>query len=155
MRLYVTSYRDRVEVLEDVSHITWAQNPNRESSSTDRWEGRVSAIHEGGMGYGEKTAVFHVARTDVDVEEDVPSFDLPTDSQVSTGSWTKEHTGRKLYRIEGEFWRTEWIEPAAKSPIVRGDKLPPTVFFITNSESKKESEETLVIVAGSGFVLTS
>jgi hypothetical protein len=144
MVLYVTSYRSRVEVFEDANHITWSQNPYRETTGTDRWEGRVSAIHEGGMGYGDKTAVFHVARTDVDVEEDVPSFDLPTDAQVRAESWTKEHTGRKLYRVEGELWRNEWIDPAVKSPIVRGDKLPSTVFFITNSEGKKESEETLI-----------
>jgi len=145
MRLYVTSYRSRVAVLNDAMHITWAENPYSQVNDTDRWEGRVLEIHEGGVGYGAKTAVFHVARTDVDVEEDVPAFHLPTDEQVKTHSWTKEHTGRKLYRVSGELWRNEWIEPAAKSPIIRIDKVPPTVFFITNSEGKKESEGTLII----------
>ncbi len=144
MGLYVTSYRSRVSIFEDAKHITWPQKPSCEITDTDRWEGRVTEIHEGGMGYGEKTAVLHVARTDVDVEEDVPFFDLPTDGQVKTQTWTKEHTGRKLYRVAGELWRNEWIEPAAKSPIIRRDKLPPSVFFITDSGGKKESEETLI-----------
>ena len=144
MALYVTSYRDRVEVFEDASHIAWPENPIREIHDNDRWEGRVIAIHEGGMPYGEKTAVFHVARTDVDPEEDVPVFGLPTDDNVTSKSWTKEHTGRKLCRVQGELWRNEWIEPASQSPIVRGDELPPTVFFITDAEGKRENRETLV-----------
>jgi hypothetical protein len=144
MALYVTSYWDRVEVIESASHIAWPENPVRELRDNDRWEGRVLAIHEGGMPYGEETAVFHVARTDVDPEEDVPVFGLATDDNVTSKSWTKEHTGRKLYRVEGELWRTEWIEPASHSPIVRGDKLPPTVFFITDAEGKRENRETLV-----------
>ena len=69
MALYVTSYRDRLEVFEDAGHIAWPENPIREIDANDRWEGRVLAIHEGGMPYGEKTAVFHVARTDVDPED--------------------------------------------------------------------------------------
>jgi hypothetical protein len=144
MALYITSYRVRVEVVEDASHIVWPENPIKEIHNHDCWEGRVLAIHEGGMPYGEETAVFHVARTDVDPEEDVPVFGLATEDNVTSKSWTKEHTGRKLYRVEGGLWRTEWIEPASHSPIVRGDKLPPTVFFITDAEGKRENRETLV-----------
>jgi len=144
MALYVTSYRDRVEIFEDASHIAWPEHPIREINDNDRWEGRVIAIHEGGMPYGEKTAVFHVARTDVDPEEDVPVFGSPTDDNVTSQSWTKEHTGVKLYRVEGALWRTEWIEPASQSPIVRGDEVPPTVFFITDAEGKRENRETLI-----------
>jgi hypothetical protein len=144
MALYVTSYRDRVEVVEDASHIAWPENPVRQIKANDRWEGRVYPIHEGGMFYGEKTAVLHIARTDVDQDEDVPVFGLPTDDNVTLKSWTKEHAGRKLYRVQGELWRTEWIEPASQSPIVRGDRTPPTVFFITDAEGKLENRETLV-----------
>jgi hypothetical protein len=144
MALYVTSYRDRIEIFEDASHIAWPESSTRECDENDRWEGHVLEIHEGGMPYGEKTAIFHIARTDVDPEEDVPVFGLPTDDNVTSESWTKEHTGRKLYHVEGKLWRTEWIEPASQSPIVRGDDVPPTVFFITDAEGKTESRETLV-----------
>ncbi len=144
MALYVTSYRDRKKVFEDASHISWPQNPMRESNDNDRWEGRLLEIHEGGMPYGGKTAVFHVARTDVDTEEDVPVFGLPTDDKMTSKSWTKEDTGRKLYLVDGELWRTEWIEPASQSPIVRGDEVAPTVFFITDAEGKQENKEALV-----------
>lgn len=144
MALYVTSYRDRKEVFENASHISWPENPISEINDKDRWEGRVLAIHEGGMIYGGKTAVFHVARTDVDQEEDIPVFGPPTNDNVTSESWTKEDAGRKLYLVEGELWRTEWIEPASQSPIVRGDEVPPTVFFVTDAEGKQENRETLI-----------
>lgn len=144
MALYVTSYRGRVEIFHDASHILWPENPMRENDEKDRWEGHITEIHEGGMPYGATTAVFHVARTDVDSEVDVPVLGLPTDQNVSHTSWTKKDTRRKLYRVEGELWRTEWIEPASRSPIVRGDETPPTVFFVTNAEGRQESRETLV-----------
>jgi len=147
MALYVTSYRERVEILEDIGRISWRETPTRESNEHDRWEGRVLAIHEGGMPYGQKTAVFHIARTDVDPEDDVPVLGPLTDDKVISNRWTKEHTGRKLYRVDGALWRSEWIEPASQSPIVRGDKLPPIVFFITDAEGKQENRETLVAEA--------
>lgn len=144
MALYITSYRDRVEVVENADHITWKEGLVSENNEMDRWEGRVSEIHEGGMPFGGKTAVFHVARTDVDIDEDVPTFDFPADDVVKSESWTKEHHGRKLYRIKGELWRNEWIDPAPVSPIIRGDETLSTVFFITDAEGTQENKETLV-----------
>jgi hypothetical protein len=44
----------------------------------------------------------------------------------------------------GNCWRTEWIEPASQSPIVRRDEIPPTVSFITDAEGKQENRESLV-----------
>ncbi len=145
MGLYVTSYRERVEIREEVGQTAWAEKQADEVSSNDRWQGRILTIHEGGMPYGEKTAVIHVARTDVDPKEDVPVIcGPPTNDKVTSQSWTVEHTGAKLYRVTGELWRTEWIEPLSRSPIVRGDDVSPTVFFITDAEGKRENRETLV-----------
>lgn len=144
MALYVTSYRNRVEIVDDTTHITWNENPKKEASGGDRWEGHVSAIHEGGMPYGEEMAVFHVTRNDVDPEEDVPTFDFADDDSVTSKSWTKKYQGKKLYHVEGELWRNEWVDPGPHSVIVRGDKLPATVFFITDATGKKESEDTLI-----------
>ena len=144
MGLYVTSYRDRVEIRKDVGDIAWAPKSVHENSDNDRWQGHVIAIHEGGMPYGQKAAVFHVARSDVDPEEDVPVFlHQPTDDRVTSRSWTVERTGEKLYRIEGQLWRTEWIRPSALSPLVRGDDIPPRVFFITDAEGRQETSDTL------------
>lgn len=143
MALYITSYRSRRIVVENVGFINWPENPISVLQEGYRWEGRIYEIHEGGTPFGAKTAVFHVSRTDVDPEEDVPTFDFPTDENVVSKSWTKEDKGRKLYVVEGEFWRNEWIEPSKVSPRVRGDKIKSTVFFITDSSGTRESADSL------------
>lgn len=143
MALYITSYRNRDEIVRDASHINWSENPYSEDKDKDRWKGRVIEIHEGGNPFGAKTALFHMSRTDVDPEEDVPTFDFPTDENIVSNSWTKEDKGRKLYIVQGELWRNEWVNPGDLSQRIRGDKLPPTVFFITDSSGTRESKETL------------
>ena len=40
----------------------------------DRWEGRVSEVHEGGRPFGSSVRVFQVSRTNVDFGEDVPTI---------------------------------------------------------------------------------
>lgn len=144
MGLYITSFRGREEVVDNVGHIGWTANPLVERTDGDRWEGRITAIHEGGMPYGEKTAVFHVSRTDVDPGVDVPEFGPETDENVSSRSWEFGQRGRKLYDIRGECWRNEWINPGEYSPRIRKDRVPGSVFFLTDAAGKRESKNTLV-----------
>jgi hypothetical protein len=144
LALCVTSYRQRVEVRASGDGISWAESPATDSDDTDSWEGRIIEICEGGRPYGESAAIMHVKRTDVDPQEDVPQFDFPTDDVIESRTWTRKYEGKKLYRIEGELWRAEWVDPADASPIVRGDKPEPTVFFITDAEGKTESRKTLI-----------
>jgi hypothetical protein len=72
MALLVVSYRSREEVVEDASSIRWALDPVQQGTAGDRWEGRVSEIHEGGMPYGISFAVLNLSRQDVDPDEDAP-----------------------------------------------------------------------------------
>lgn len=143
MALYVTSYRSRDSIFESADHIKWQEKQIVEGEEGDRWEGRILEIHEGGHAFGSEMAVFHMGRTDVDPEEDVPTFDFPSDANIESKSWKKKHKGRKLYRVMGELWRNEWVEPGAISPRIRGDELPPTAFFITDAEGKRENKQTL------------
>jgi hypothetical protein len=139
MNLYLSSYRSRREICESADHINWQPTQRDESVERQRWEGRTTAIHEGGGPYGEKTAVFHVARTDVDVDEDVPNFDFPGDANVESRSWMTEHRGRKLHSIVGELWRTEIVEPAKISERVLGEHAPSTVEFIVDAAGHREA----------------
>lgn len=143
MSVYLSTFRNRVEVCSDASHITWPNGSLDEKNERDKLIGRKSEIHEGGMPYGAATHVMHVARTDVDVNEDVPSFGLPDNANLVSQSWTKKSQGKKLYRVEGKIWRTEFIEKADSSPRVREDDTPATVYFITDEKGKKESKETI------------
>ena len=144
MGLIVSSYRDRSEIVENPSHISWTADDVEERDEHDRWVGRRMAIHEGGEPYGESMFVMHVSRTDVNPEDDVPVLGAPTDANVQSSSWTRKFRGRKLYRIWGQLWRTEWLEPASQSPIVRGDKLPASVSFIIDAEGKRATADELV-----------
>jgi len=144
MALYLTSYRSRTEITSSDEHIKWEKGFSAETTGMDSWEGRVIAIHEGGMRYGEQVAILHMSRTDVDPDEDAPTMDLPSDDSVVMKKTTRKFEGKKLFQTTGQFWRNEWIEPSQDSPIVRGDKVAPTVFFITSPAGSKESRDTLV-----------
>lgn len=144
MALYVTSYWNREEVVENSAHITWPENPYREDEGGDRWEGRTIAIHEGGRPFGAKTSVFHISRKDVDPSDDVPTVGLPKENDIESRSWTREHEGRRIEKIQGELWRNEWIEPGELSARIRWDELPPSVFFIIDAAGTLESKATLV-----------
>jgi hypothetical protein len=133
--LYVVSYRSRREIDKDVdftrSESEW------ENASGVRWEGRVNAIHEGGMPFGEHTAVFHVAHKGFDTEQDVPVLPNPVHGEVESKRWTIEHRGRKLYVVHGELWKEEWIEPATSSPRIRGDKRSSTASFVIDGSGER------------------
>ena len=144
MGLVVSSYRTRSEIVEDASHISWTADDFEEKSDHDRWVGCRMAIHEGGEPYGESMFVMHVSRTDVNPEDDVPVLGFPTDANVQSSSGRRQFRGRKLCRILGELWRTEWLEPASQSPIVRGDELPASVSFIIDAEGKRATADELV-----------
>lgn len=145
MGLYVTSYYSRHIVTDNVSHIDWGKGFKEELTENDRWEGRVIEIHEGGHPFGEKVAVFHSSRTDVEESDDIPSIaGIPTDKNIKSSSWEKGFKGKKLYRVQGELWRTEWIEPSNVSPRVKGDKLPPTAFYTVDEKGTRENKEALI-----------
>lgn len=143
MALYVTSYRNREEVVEEANHLDWTDNPIREAEGGDRWEGRVREIHEGGEPYGESVAVFHVSRTDVDPKEDVPVFGFPGDKDTTSQTSKRKFEGRKLYVMQGELWRNEWVEPASHSPRIRWDERPSTVSFIVDASGATENADAL------------
>ena len=143
MGLVAVSYRSRIQVIEDAQHISWPDGYASDNGDGDRWEGRVTEIHEGGMPYGEKIAAARIGRTDVGAEVDVPEMGEPSDGNVKFESWTTRQTGPKLYQVAGKYWRTDWVDPSARSPIVRHDKVTPTVFFVIDSSGKQENSEGL------------
>ncbi|MDD2815609.1 MAG: hypothetical protein PHP00_07705 [Thiotrichaceae bacterium] len=136
MGLYISSYYGRDVIVNDMSFIDWKDGEKREEVKLDRWEGRIIPIHEGGYTYGTKTAVHHFSRTDIDETCDVPDLsEIPADEHSRSESWEFYSTGKKLYRILGEFWHNEWVEPGKYSSKIRRDETPP-VFFIIDVDGK-------------------
>jgi hypothetical protein len=145
MTLYMTMYYSRDMILKDDSFLTWPNGNSTFENETDRWEGRVMPIHEGGNPYGEKMAVCHVERTDIDETDDVPDISgFPTDENTKSESWEREFEGEKLYRVMGDLWRNEIIEPAKASPKVREDEVASTVFFIIDAEGTRNCGKDLI-----------
>ena len=144
MGLVVSSYRQRSVIIEDASHIAWDGDCRENRGEHDRWVGRRIAIHEGGQPFGQSVFVTHLARTDVNPEDDVPVLGIPTGANLRGESRTKQFTGKKLYRVSGGLWRTEWLDPASQSPIVLGDRLPASVSFIVDTEGNRATADELV-----------
>jgi hypothetical protein len=143
MALLMTTYRERRTITKNKPTLTWKNNAVSHESDADSWRGYIREIHEGGRSFGEEIAIFHASRIDVDAYEDIPIMGPPTDDNVTMKTWTKGFSGSKCYHVCGELWRNEWVEPSMHSPRISRDELPPTVYFITNTEGKRESKDTL------------
>jgi hypothetical protein len=142
LALLVSSYRERRAVAEESATIIWS-NGEEVTEPGARWQGSTRPIHEGGMPYGGKTAVFHAKRTDIDPATDVPTLGHPSDGNIESRQWTKEEKGRQLLTVSGAYWRTEWVEPGRASPRVRGDKVSSKVQFVVDAAGTAVLAESL------------
>ena len=144
MELYIASYFCRDAVFKDTAVISWDNGSHSEDTENEHWEGRVQEIHEGGFPFGEKIAVIHVARTDVEETDDIPDISgVPTDENIKSAFSERGFEGKKLINVIGELWRHEWIEPAKFSPRIKEDGTTPTIFFIVDEQGNNESGDTL------------
>ncbi len=111
-----------------------------ELANSERFELGMFSVLEGGNlpgGY----SVLNIARTDVDPEEDVPVPGPETDENVESRSWRGALDGKKYFRIQGEVWRDEEIEPATTSPRVRGDSVPTGISYIVDASGSTMTSE--------------
>lgn len=145
MVLYLTQFHSRDYISNNNTSINWENGNKQEVKEHESWEGRIIPIHEGGEHYGSKVAVFHASRTDIHETDDVPDIStFSTDENTTSSTWEKRFDGRKLYRIIGELWRNEIIEPAKLSPKVRDDKVVSTVYFILDADGSKVCGDDLI-----------
>ena len=143
--LYVTSYFSRDEIFENKSVLSWKENSKIEKNERDIWECRVLEIHEGGFPFGEKVAISHVSRIDVDENEDVPDMtSFPTDDNVKSEFYERSFKGKKLYWIMAELWKYELINPAQTSPVVLGEEEAIDIFYVVDASGIKESGKELI-----------
>jgi hypothetical protein len=142
--LYVTSYFIRDKIYDNPSVLSWKEESKKAKEGRDFWECRIMEIHKGGFPFGQKIAVSHIGRTDIDENEDIPNITFfPTDENVKSEFYEKSFQGEKLYRIMSELWKYEWINPAKISPIVLGDEQPIDIYYITDVDGRKESGNDL------------
>jgi hypothetical protein len=142
--LYITSYFSRDEIFFNRSILSWEDDSKIIEEDKDIWECRVLEIHEGGFPFGQKIAISHASRIDIDEAEDIPNMtSFPTDANVKSEFYEKRFEGKKLYKIMAELWKYEWINPSKISLVVLGDTQQIDIFYIVDAEGNKESGSEL------------
>lgn len=142
MALRLTQYRQRVQILSDVSHIPWHSAPVVEERQDERFRLTTFSVSADGGLLG-RIAVMKTWRTDVDHEVDVPELEQEGESNTDYESYSFERTGPTLEQVEGELWRDEWVEPAARSERVRGDRPAEQLYYSTGAAGERKSEREL------------
>lgn len=143
--LYITSYFSRNGIFDNKSVLSWTEDTKNNQEGKDFWECRVLEIHEGGFPFGQKVAVSHVSRIDIDEDEDVPDItSFPTDENIKSEFYERSFEGNKLYNIIAELWKYEWINPAQTSPITLGHEQPIDIYYIVDAAGNKERGKDLI-----------
>lgn len=143
--LYLTAFYSRESITEDDVTSLWNDEENNINDEDFRWEGRVIPIHEGGHPFGSKMSVFHVFRTDVEEDDELPDLSaIPSDNNTHSEQWEKSFEGRKLYRILGELWKDSIVNPSQQSRMIRGDKIPSSIYFVIDLEGTRLCGDELI-----------
>ncbi len=137
LALRIASYRQRMAKVVDPAYIEWSSTPIESNTENERFSAQVFEIDADGGPFGGSVAVMKVWRTDVDNNEDVPVFGDETDQNTAFESHTYERSGPKLFRVEGELWRTEWVESATISERVRRDRPTEEFFYLVGAAGEK------------------
>jgi len=140
LSLRLSYYRQRVENVADLKDSAYAGlSEVQEQREGGRYELRIKELN---AVFGGSWASFRVWRTDVDEEEDAPVMGPETNDNMASESAEGHRSGYPGVRVEGEFWRDEWIEHQGKSTRVRGDEDRNLPHFIVDTDgSRKFSAE--------------
>ncbi len=140
LSLRLSYYRQRVENVADIQDSPYANLKEiQEQREAGRYELRIKELNEV---FGGSWASVRMWRTDVDEEEDAPVMGRETNDNTASESASGHRNGYHGVRVEGEFWRDEWIEHQGKSTRVRGDKDQNLPHFIVGTDgSRKFSSE--------------
>jgi hypothetical protein len=140
LSLRLSHYRQRVENVADLNDSPYAGlNEFEEQREGGRYELRIKELN---AVFGGSWASLRMWRTDVDGYEDAPVMGPETDDNTASESVRGYRSGYTGVRVEGEFWRDEWIEHQGKSIRVRGDEDLNLPHFIVDTDgSRKFSAE--------------
>lgn len=140
LSLRLSYYRQRVENVADLKDSLYnGLDEIQEQREGGRYELRIRKLN---AVFGGSWASMRVWRTDVDGEEDAPVMGPETNDNTASESARGHRSGYPGVRVEGEFWRDEWIEHQGKSIRVRGDEDQNLPHFIVDTDgSRKFSAE--------------
>jgi hypothetical protein len=141
LSLRLSYYRQRVENVASLEATAYANLENRrEQRDGGRFELLIRSLNDV---YGGSWASFRVWRTDVDGEDDAPVMGPESDDNTASESSQGHRSGYEGVRVEGEFWRDEWIEHQGRSVRVRGDPDHALPQFIVETDGKRMASADL------------
>jgi len=141
LALRLSYYRRRVENLDSLEGTEYEGLENHQN---DRDGGRFGLlIRSLNDVYGGSWASFRVWRTDVDEEEDAPVLGPEREDNTESEKSEGLRVGPKGFRIEGEFWKDEWIDHQGLSMRVRGDTDQSLPHFIVETDGTRAASSAL------------
>lgn len=141
LSLRLSYYRQRVENVAALEGSAYANLTNqKEQRDGGRFELLVRSLNDV---YGGSWASFRVWRTDVDEDEDAPVMGPENNDNTDYESSRGHRSGYEGIRVEGEFWRDEWIEHQGQSKRVRGDADTNLPQFIVETDGTRMASADL------------
>ena len=135
LSLRLSYYRQRVENVTSLETSDYAGLENHQEERDDgRYELLIRGVNDV---FGGSWAMFRAWRTDVDEDEDAPIMGPETNDNTDHESSKGNKGGYEGVRVEGEFWRDEWIEHQKISKRVRGDADTNLPQFIVETDSTR------------------
>ncbi|MDD4962467.1 MAG: hypothetical protein PHI11_00965 [Gallionella sp.] len=135
LSLRLSYYRQRVENVAALEGSEYANLENRqEQRDGGRFELLIRSLKDV---YGGSWASFRVWRTDVDADEDAPVMEPESGDNTAFESSKGHRSGYEGVRVEGEFWRDEWIDHQGRSVRVRGDADKTLPQFIVETDGTR------------------
>ena len=141
LSLRLSYYRQRVENVVALEGSEYANIPSQAEQRDDgRFEFRTRSLNDV---FGGSWAKLRMWRTDVDEDEDAPVMGPESDENTDYESSRGHRSGYEGVRIEGEFWRDEWIEHQRKSVRIRGDADNTLPHFIVGTDGVRMASADL------------
>ena len=141
LSLRLSYYRQRVENVASLEASEYASlEEHQEERDGGRYELLIRSLDDV---FGGSWAMFRVWRTDVDEDEDAPVMGPENNDNTDYESSKGHSGGYNGVRVEGEFWRDEWIEHQGISKRVRGDADTNLPQFIVETDGARMASAEL------------
>ncbi|HAV7823133.1 TPA: hypothetical protein JK837_001706 [Escherichia coli] len=141
LALRISYYRQRVE---NVASLETSSYVDLESYKEERDGGNYELIiRDINDVFGGSWAMFRTWRTDIDADEDAPVMGPETNENTDYESSRGYRGGFEGIRVEGEFWRDEWIDHQGISTRVRGDLDKNLPQFIVETDGTRLASSAL------------
>ncbi|MFK7700159.1 hypothetical protein [Pseudomonas caspiana] len=141
LSLRLSYYRQRVENVASLEESNYSDLEDHKSERDDgRFELLIRKINDV---FGGSWAMFRAWRTDVDEDEDAPVMSAEDETNTDYESSKGHRGGYEGVRVEGEFWRDEWVDHQSRSMRVRGDRDTNLPQFIVETDGTRITSSEL------------